>query len=145
MVDVQAEIVINRPRAVVAEYAGNPENAPEWYANIKSVSWETAPPLDIGSRLAFSAEFLGRTLHYTYEFVELIPGSVLTMRTAQGPFPMQTTYTWADGDAATTRMTLRNTGSPSGFSKIAGMIMAPMMRRAMRKDLIRLKNLLESG
>ena len=67
------------------------------------------------------------------------------MRTAQGPFPMQTTYTWAEADVDSTRMTLRNTGTPAGFSAVAGLVMAPMMRRAMRKDLAKLKFLLEAG
>ena len=142
MVDVQVEAVINRPRAVVAEYAGNPENAPHWYANIKRVGWETEPPLRQGSRLAFSAEFLGRTLDYTYEFVEFVPGEILVMRTSQGPFPMQTTYRWEDAGEGT-RMTLRNTGKPAGFSKLAALVMAPMMKSAMTKDLKRLKEVLE--
>lgn len=144
MVDVQTETVIGRPRAEVAGYAADPGNAPEWYSNIKSVRWETPPPLTVGSRLAFVADFLGRTLEYTYEFTELVPGSSLTMRTAQGPFPMQTTYAWQDAGDGATRMTLRNTGSPAGFSRLAGLVMAPMMRRAMRKDLARLKRLLEA-
>lgn len=145
MVDVEAEIVINRPREAVAAYAGNPENAPHWYTNIKSVAWQTPPPLAVGSKLAFSAEFLGRTLDYEYEFVELIPGERLVMRTSQGPFPMQTSYTWRDEGQDSTRMVLRNTGSPSGFSVLAGLVMAPMMRRAIRKDLRKLKGLLESS
>lgn len=144
MVDVHVETVINRPPDHVAAYAGNPDNAPEWYSNIKSVQWHTQPPMAVGSKLAFSARFLGRTLDYVYEIIELLPGQRLVMRTAQGPFPMQTTYAWTPEGQASTRMVLRNTGSPAGFSKIAGAVMAPMMRRAMRKDLRKLKELLES-
>jgi uncharacterized membrane protein len=144
MVDVTVHTVINKPRDVVAAYAANPDNAPEWYENIKSVAWETSPPLRVGSRLAFSARFLGRTLDYVYEFVELEPGRKLVMRTSQGPFPMQTTYTWTDADGGATRMSLRNNGSPAGFSWLANLVMAPMIRRATRKDLARLKELLES-
>jgi hypothetical protein len=129
----------------VARYAGDPGKAPEWYSNISSVRWETPPPLRVGSRLAFVAHFLGRTLEYTYEFTELVPGRSLTMRTAQGPFPMQTTYIWQDAGEGRTSMILRNTGSPAGFSRLAGLVMAPMMRRAMRKDLAKLKRLLEAG
>ena len=142
-VDVQVETVIARAPAEVAAYAGDPTNAPEWYVNIRSVEWRTEPPVRVGSRMDFVAGFLGRRLAYTYEVVELVPGERLVMRTAQGPFPMQTTYTWTDDDGGT-RMTLGNTGSPSGFSKLAGLVMAPMIRRETRKDLKKLKSLLES-
>ena len=55
---------------------------------------ETPPPIAVGSRLAFVARFFGRRLAYTYEVVEFIPIVRLVMRTAEGPFPMETTYTW---------------------------------------------------
>jgi uncharacterized membrane protein len=143
-VDVVTEIVIHRPRADVAEYAGNPDNAPRWYVNIKSVEWKTLPPLRVGSRLAFVAQFLGRRLAYTYEFVDLSPGERVVMRTAEGPFPMETTYTWESVGESETRMTLRNRGEPSGFGKLVAPFMASAMRRANGKDLERLKAILEA-
>ena len=144
-VDVTTETVIDRPVADVAAYAGDPTNAPEWYANIDSVDWQTTPPVAVGSKMTFVARFLGRTLQYTYEVVELVPGERLVMRTAQGPFPMETTYTWAPaGDGSSTRMTLRNRGEPAGFSKVMAPLMAPAMRRANTKDLARIKEILES-
>jgi hypothetical protein len=142
-VDVLTEIVIDRPRERVAAYAGDPSNAPEWYVNIKSVEWKTPPPLAVGSRVAFVARFLGRRLAYTYDFVEWVPGVKLVMRTAEGPFPMETTYTWESAGEGRTRMTLRNRGEPAGFSKIVAPLMAAAMRRANQKDLARLKALLE--
>lgn len=142
-VDVLTEIVINCPRDKVAAYAGDPTNAPEWYVNIKSVEWKTPPPLAVGSRLAFVARFLGRRIEYTYEFVDLVPGERLVMRTAEGPFPMETTYTWEPAGEGRTRMTLRNRGEPSGFSKVGAPLMVSAMRRANQKDLARLKSILE--
>ncbi|HUP85570.1 MAG TPA: SRPBCC family protein [Acidimicrobiales bacterium] len=118
-VDVLTEITIARPVEVVSAYAADPSNAPEWYDNIASVAWETEPPVRLGSRAAFRASFLGRTLEYTYEVVDLVPGERLVMRTAEGPFPMETTYTWASAGEVLTRMTLRNRGEPTGFSKVA--------------------------
>ncbi|QDW30421.1 ATPase [Arthrobacter sp. KBS0702] len=144
MVNVQTEILIRRPREIVASFASDPDNAPAWYVNIRSAKWQTKRPLAVGSRVAFTARFLGRNLDYVYEISELVPGYKLTMRTKQGPFPMRTSYSWPDEDGAT-RMTLRNTGEPSGFSALAGIFMAPMMRRAMRKDLENLKKILESA
>jgi uncharacterized membrane protein len=143
-VDIVTESTIDRPCAEVAAYAGNPDNAPAWYVNIKSVEWKTTPPVEVGSRLAFIAQFLGRRLAYTYEIVELVPGERLVMRTAEGPFPMETTYTWIATGETRTRMTLRNRGEPSGFGKLAAPLMAAAMRRANRKDLARLKAILEA-
>jgi uncharacterized membrane protein len=142
-VDVQTEVVINRPASQVAAYAGDPSNAPRWYKNIESVDWKTPPPMTVGSKLGFVAHFLGRRLAYTYDVIEFVPGRRLVMRTAEGPFPMETTYTWEAVAEDRTRMTLRNRGNPSGFSKIASPLMAAAMRRANRQDLANLKSLME--
>ena len=88
LVDVQTDIVIDCARDVVARYAADPDNVPQWYVNIKSVEWETV------------------------------------------------------SDSAT-RMSLRNRGRPSGFSAIMAPSMSSMVRRANRKDLALLKQILE--
>jgi uncharacterized membrane protein len=144
-VDVRTQIEIERPRSEVAAYAADPDNATTWYENIKAVEWETPRPLTVGSRVAFVAEFLGRTLSYTYEIKELVGDERLVMSTSEGPFPMETTYTWEDDAAGTTRMTLRNRGEPAGFKAVAAPLMARAMRRANEKDLRRLKEILERG
>src|ERR671925_2297372 len=95
-VDVTTETVIDRPVDHVSMFAADPGNAPRWYANIESVEWVTPPPIGLGSRIGFVARFLGRRLAYTYEIAELVPGKLLVMRTADGPFPMETTYAWTD-------------------------------------------------
>lgn len=142
-VDIEVETVIERPVDEVAAYAGDPGNAPAWYVNIRSVEWRTPPPVAVGSRLDFVAMFLGRRLSYTYEVVDLVAGERLVMQTAQGPFPMRTTYTWQPSDGGT-RMTLRNVGEPAGFSRFVAPVIETAMRRATRKDLAALKRILES-
>jgi len=144
-VDVLTETVIRCPPREVAEYAANPDNAPAWYANIKAVEWKTSPPGAVGSRIAFVAHFLGRRLAYTYEIVAFVPGERLVMKTAEGPFPMETSYTWESTPDGHTRMMLRNRGTPAGFSRWVAPFMARAMRRANQKDLACLKAILEDG
>jgi ligand-binding SRPBCC domain-containing protein len=142
-VDVLTETEIACPRERVAAYATDPDNATSWYENIKAVVWESPRPLAVGTRLAFVAQFLGRRLEYTYEVAELVPGERFVMRTAQGPFPMETTYAWEDAGDGATRMTLRNRGEPAGFARLAAPMVVAAMRRANAKDLARLKAIIE--
>ena len=144
-VDVSTSILIDRPREIVSAYAADPGHAPRWYVNIKTVEWKSTPPVAIGSQVAFVAHFLGRRMAYTYEVVDLVPGERLVMRTSQGPFPMETSYTWETTSDGATRMTLRNRGTPAGFSKWLAPFLAGAMRRANRKDLAALKRRLESS
>jgi uncharacterized membrane protein len=143
-VDVETQIEIDRPRRKVAAYSSDPDNAAAWYENIMSVDWKTPRPVAVGSRIVFVATFLGRRLAYTYEVDEMVTDERLVMRTAEGPFPMETTYTWEDAAEGRTIMTLRNRGEPSGSFKLLGPVMARAMARANRKDLSRLKTILEA-
>ncbi len=138
------EIVIDRPRDEVAAFACDPVNATAWYQNIRAVEWLTDPPLGIGSRVALVGRFLGRQLAYTYEVRELAPGTRFVMSTADGPFPIETTYAWADEPGGATRMTVRNRGEPPRFGSLAAPFISSAIRRANRKDLVRLKRALET-
>jgi len=143
-VDVTSDIVIARPRHEVAEFAVDPDRIPLWYVNIRSIEWRSEPPLRVGTRLAFAAEFLRRRLEYVYEVVEHVPAERFVMRTAEGPFPMETTYTWRDAGDGTTAMTLRNRGAPSGFQRLLAPVMGIAVKRANGQDLARLKAILEA-
>jgi uncharacterized protein YndB with AHSA1/START domain len=143
-VDVLTEITIARPPAEVAAYVADPDNAPEWYENIESVRWRTEPPLAVGSEMTFVARFMGRRLSYVYRTMEFQPGERLVMSTVDGPFPMETTYTWSAVDERSTRMTLRNRGGATGLMGVFGPLEAIAVRRATRQDLRRLRALLES-
>ncbi|HET9872780.1 MAG TPA: SRPBCC family protein [Propionibacteriaceae bacterium] len=143
-VDVSTEITIDRPLQQVASFAADPTNAPRWYVNIESAQPQTPAPLRVGSTVVFVAHFLGKRLRYTYEVTEYVPEQRLVMRTAEGPFPMETSYTWRPVGGGTS-MTLRNRGEPRGFSKLTAPLMGRAIRRANRADLAKLKALLEGG
>jgi hypothetical protein len=123
-VDVMTEIQIDRPVEEVSLFASDPDNATKWYVNIKSVEWKTAKPVTEGSRVEFTAKFLGKKLVYTYEVMEYVLNEKFVMRTVSGPFPMETTYYWERISQNETKMKLRNRGTPSGFSRLFSPIMA---------------------
>jgi uncharacterized protein YndB with AHSA1/START domain len=143
-VDVTTEIVIARPRHEVAAFAVDPDRIALWYVNIRAIEWKTPPPLGVGTRLALAADFLRRRLEYVYEVVEHVPGERFVMRTAEGPFPMETTYTWRDAAPGWTAMALRNRGTPAGFSRLLAPLVTLAIRRANGKDLALLKSILEA-
>ena len=58
---------------------------------------------------------------------------------------METTYTWQSTADGGTRMTLRNRGTPAGFSTFVAPLMGRAVRNANQKDLAALKNLLEGA
>ncbi len=143
-VDVTTEVVVDRPPGLVAAYTCDPRNAPEWYANIRSVELLGEEPIGVGSRMRFVAAFLGRRLEYTYEVLELVPGERLVMATSAGPFPMTTEYGFTDAGFGRTIVTLRNHGEPGGFGTVAAPVLRLSMERANRKDLDTLKAVLEA-
>ena len=144
MVDVFTAIEISCPIEQVAQYSANPDNAPDWYVNIKSVEWLTQKPMKVGTEIAFTAQFLGKRMEYIYKVTEFIPLKKLVMQTYDGPFEMKTSYLWESGGKDKTRMSLRNEGNPTGFSKVLTPFMVPAMKRANKKDLKKLKTILET-
>lgn len=143
MADVISKMVIEGTRYKVSAFAADPDNAPLWYVNIKSVEWKTPKPLTVGSRVAFKATFLGRELAYIYEIQSYLPGEYLVMRTTEGPFPMKTSYEWHSVSDHSCEMILRNAGRPSGFSRLFSPFIKMAMRRANKKNLERLKSIIE--
>lgn len=143
MVNVKTAVTIHCRKIRIWEYVSDPDTAPEWYSNIHSVSWGTSKPARLGSQVSFTARFMGRTLSYVYEIVEWVPLEHLKMKSVSGPFPMTTRYSFRSLDEQTTRVTIQNTGGPKGLSRLFSRFIAWMMKRANRKDLKRLKELLE--
>jgi uncharacterized membrane protein len=142
-VDVTNEILIERAPGIVSAYVSDPSNAPTWHDHIKSAMWTSEPIAHVGSRIAIVVELLGRKFEFTYEIVEFTPGEKLMMRSIEGPFPMETVYSFEETRDGHTRMTMRNHGEPAGVSKLMTPMIVTTMRHAGEKDLAKLKDILE--
>lgn len=141
-VDVLSQRVIPAPVSEVAAFASDPLNAPHWYENIAYAEWVGPPLLGVGGKAAFVASFLGRELRYTYAITEHVPDRRFVMRTAEGPFPMETTYEWEPAPEGHTLMRLRNRGDARGFSMLVAPVLQFAMRHANRNDLAALARVL---
>jgi uncharacterized membrane protein len=140
-IDVMAEVHVKRPRDEVAAYMSDPANDPDWIGGLRSARLVGDGPLAEGSRVARVASFMGRKVEYVNEITALEPGRKLDMRSVKAPFPMHITYTFEDRDGGTlVRNHVRGGG---GFFSLGSPLFAPMVRRNVRKDLERLRELLE--
>lgn len=140
--DVEAEVLIDRPRGEVAALATDPVNDTRWIGGVERVRRLDEGPIGVGSQVERSARFLGRRLDYVNEVVELEPGSRLRMRSVRGPVPMDITYVFADAGPGT-RAAIRVRGEARGAFRMAGPLLGPMVRRSVAADLRRLKALVE--
>jgi hypothetical protein len=141
-IDVVAEVQIRRPREQVAAYMSDPANDREWIGGLREARLLGEGPLREGSRVARVASFMGRRVEYVNEITALRPGSVLEMRSVKAPFPMQITYTFEDRDGGTlVRNHVRGGG---GLLSPGSPLFAPFVRRNVRRDLERLRDLLEA-
>jgi hypothetical protein len=145
VIQVLTEVEIEAPQKLVARYATDPTNSSAWYKHVLAVEGPDPAPLQHGSAFTLVARIPpGITRRFPYEVVNLVEGKRLIIRTEDGPFPMQTTYSWLTRDGRTV-MTMRNEISPRGPARIVAPLLVAGMRRANHKDLLRLKSILESS
>ena len=142
--DVSAEVRIDRPRAQVAAYALDPRHDTEWVANIKEVRLLSDPATGVGSRVARVAKFLGKRVEYVLEVREHEPLARSRMVSVAGPFPMDVAYEFEDAGPGATLARIRLRGDATGFFRLAAPMLAAASRRAIRKDLEKLKRIVES-
>jgi hypothetical protein len=136
-IDVTAEVLVRRNRDAVAAYMSDPANDREWIGGVSEARLLGSPPLAEGSRVARVARFLGRRVEYVTEVQRLDPGREVDMKAVEGPFPMRITYSFEDRDGATL---VRNRVRGGGVR-----LVAPLVRRNVRRDLERLRERLEAG
>lgn len=143
MVNIQTIIEINKPVDLVSTYTANPDNAPEWCEKIKSTSHLTPLPIEVGSKFELVRYSLRRKVKFIYEVIEFIPNNILILQTKQGPFPMETTYSWEKVSENRTKMILTNTANPKGLGRLFAPFLTNRISKENVKDLKKLRRILE--
>lgn len=142
-IDVHAATEITRPADEVAAFAMEAENDTRWIGGIASARRLTPGPTAVGTRVERVAHFLGRRIDYVMEVAELDPGRRIVLRSIKSPFPMKVTYSF-EPVANGTRASVRVEGGPESLLRFAGGLMSPAVRRNLRKDVARLKQICET-
>jgi uncharacterized membrane protein len=140
-IDVTAQVHVSRPREEVAAYMTDPTNEPEWIGGLRETTLLGDSPVAVGSRVARVASFLGRKVEYVNEITRLEPGRLLDMRSVKAPFPMQITYSFQDHDGGT--LVRNRVQGGSRLISLGSPLFGPIIRRNIRKDLERLREVLE--
>jgi hypothetical protein len=143
-IDVDAEVLIRRPRAEVASWVTDPANDRTWILALSEVNQVTDPPIRVGSRVERVARFLGRRIVYLNEVVEYEAESRLVMKSVKAPFPMAVRYEFTDAEGGATRVRVGNKGGSGIVSTLTGPLMGWMVNRQVKKDLLLLKSVLEA-
>lgn len=141
-VDVTAQVTIDRPRREVAAYMFDPANDAEWTVGVQSCRPIDHGRFRTGSKVERTVQFLSKTFSYLYEVVEVGDDDDYVVISVDEPFPMHVRYELEDAPNGTVAR-IRTSGDASGFFKLAGPLMAPMVRRNLDKDLAQLKKVLE--
>ena len=143
-IDVKTEVVINRSKDDVARFAMNPGNDPSWIGGIVEARTLTDPPFNKGTKVARVATFLGKRIKYVTEVIDYEPTGRLVMHSVKGPFPMTIRYQFEETGGGTL-VRIQNQGEVRGFFKLAGPVVAGLLKRSVTRDLAKLKELLEAG
>jgi carbon monoxide dehydrogenase subunit G len=132
---VRAELTIEIARTPedVFSYLTDVSNLPAWQAGVRSATLREG-------RIEESRSLLGRDFNTTLEIVEQEEPRLFTLRALDGPVPF-TVRRELEPTSGGTRLTVTADGEVPGFA--AGLL-ARGAEKQLRKDFVRLKEILES-
>ncbi len=144
MIRTEIETVVARPADAVFSHLADFSKNPTWQQGMRSCEWVTPPPLRVGSRYEQVAEFLGREIRSTFEVTEYEPGRRVAAHTIAGSLPISFSRSVTAQGPETTLVRAEIVGDARGVFRLFEFLLAPMVRRSIRADYARLKQLLEN-
>jgi len=142
MITAEQSAIIDRPIEDVFAFIGDQTNAPQWQAGLLEVRRTTGGPIGVGTKHTLARTFMRRKLEADNEYVAYEPNQLITFRSTSGPVRFVASYLF-DVVPGGTRLTSRIEMDASGFTSLAGPLVAVGLKREMKAALRELKNLLE--
>jgi len=144
MLEVRANVDIDRPATDVFVYIADMSNNPAWPKGMQGWRWTSDPPLRLGSTYGQVARFLGREIVSSFEVTEFVDGERIRIESTSGSMPLDITRSVvARGDGACSVSAIVR-GDASGIFSLAEPLMRKMVGRSVDGDYERLKAQLEA-
>jgi uncharacterized protein YndB with AHSA1/START domain len=139
---VEASIVIDRSPDDVFAFLAVRDNDPVWMSAVEESNWlDSSARLAVGRRGRMALKMFGRRTEYVDEVTAFEPGRRIAHRTVEGPFQLSTACLCVpDGDSCRTTVVA---DAEKMFGRFVDPLVARLMRRGFRKDLVKLKSILE--
>jgi uncharacterized protein YndB with AHSA1/START domain len=145
MATVELSVTIARPVADVYRVLTTPELTPRWSSNAIEEHMTTPGPVRVGSRRRATVRRPGRgTTENEIEVTAIEPERSMAVRSIEAPVPFTSSWTFTPvGDA--TRVDWRWDFQLRGWMRPVDVILGPTFGRTFRRDLDRLKAMMETG
>ena len=138
--DIRVAVTIRVPRPEIAAVMFNPRFAPSWIGGVKSIHIESGEPPALGSIFAVLSGAALKKRAEIFEITEYVPDRSLTMESDDRVWHFE-----LEGAPVGMIVWLSVWEEPTGLRRLLAPLQEHWLRRAVIRDLRRLKRLMESG
>ena len=145
MITTRVTVEIARPAAEVFAFVTTPANFPRWAGAVVTASRQTSPgPVGLGTTFTQQNRILGRRFTTEMRVVTYEPVRRFEYEATAGPIRFAGHYTFAPV-AGGTRFTSVDESTPPGGLRFLQPLLQPLAQRQIRRNLARLKAVLEAS
>jgi Polyketide cyclase / dehydrase and lipid transport len=143
---MKQSVFIHRPAGDIFTYLTAGEHLVDWSSVVLAVRADPCGPIQGGSRLRITTQFLGRWMETTYEVVECQPASHLTFKGTTGIEPCVFSYQFetTGGGTSVSLESLVSLHLQAGILGLPEAVVETIVKRQIQHDLLTLKDVLET-
>jgi hypothetical protein len=143
---MKQSVFIHRPAGDIFTYLTDGEHLVDWSSAVIAVRTEPCGPLQGGSRLRITSQFLGRWMETSYEVIECQPPSHLTLKGTTGIDPCVFSFQFdaTEGGTILSLEVIMPLLLQAGMLGLAEAVLENIVKRQLQHDLLTLKDVLEA-